>query len=267
MNEQIKREEGIHGKHWDTVHGGYFSDSDVAAPLIKKVQELAGKSGADIIVDIGGGIGFLLSQLRADGGEGGVSLINLDDSAIQLDVAMETGISCVRGSVDSFLRSDVGPDGGCFLFMMRSVLHYFGEDGLRAVLRHLRDQTKQGEFFVHQTASFRSPQDANCLNELYRMMRTQKWYPTVDFLRECLKTEGWQVIEVLPGLPLPLTDGELMRRYDLDQTDILRISDRLSRNFYVSEDVFQRKDGGFCAFLHYWIYVCTPVVCDRAGVG
>jgi hypothetical protein len=62
--------------------------------------------------------------------------------------------------------------------MMRSVLHYFGKDGLRPVLRHLRAQAKPGEYFIHQTASFERVRDANCLNNLYAMMRTQKWYPT-----------------------------------------------------------------------------------------
>ena len=98
------------------------------------------------------------------------------------------------------------------------------------------------------------------MNELYLIMRTQKWYPTVDFLCECLKAEGWHVLEVLPGLPLPLTNEELMRRYDLDQTELMRISERLSQNSVISEDVFKRTDDGFCAFLHYWIYVCTAAI-------
>jgi len=265
MNEQIKREEGVHGRQWNAVHRGYFSDPVVAAPLVRKIQELAHKSRPDMIIDLGGGSGFVLSKLLAAGVERGVSLVNLDDSDIQLDAAGKTGLSCVRGSVDSFSRRDVGTEDGRFLFIMRSVLHYFGEDGLRPVLRHLRAQAKQGEFFVHQTASFRRRQDASCLNELYHMMRTQKWYPTVDFLRKCLRAEGWRVLEVLPALPLPLTNGDLTQRYHLDQTDILSINGRLSRNSLVSEDVFKKTDEGFCAFLHYWIYVCTPAIPGKRG--
>jgi len=151
----------------------------------------------------------------------------------------------------------MGPQEKRFLFIMRSVLHYFGEEGLRPVLRHLRAQAKPGEYFIHQTASFRRQEDADCLNELYQMMRTQKWYPTVDFLCECLRAEGWQVLEVLPVLPLHLTCNDLMQRYHIDQKDVLHISDRLSINSPVSDEVFKKTDGGFCAFLHYWIYVCT----------
>jgi SAM-dependent methyltransferase len=259
MTEQIKKEEGVHGTHWNAVHGGYFSDPLVAAPLIRKIKDLAGKSRTKVIVDLGGGTGFLLSQLLAAGVEAGVSLVNLEDSIAQLDVARETGVFCIHGSVGSFLRQEGGPQEGRFLFMMRSVLHYFGEDGLRPVLRHLRAQAKPGEYFVHQTASFCRQQDANCLNELYQMMRTQKWYPTVSFLCECLKAERWQVIEVLPVLPLQLTSDDLMQRYHLDQKDILRIKDRLFQNSLMSDEVLKKTGDGFCAFLHYWIYVCTAV--------
>jgi hypothetical protein len=264
MKEQIKREESVHGKHWSSLHGGYFSDPVVAAPLVRKVQELADKSRADTIIDLGGGIGSVLSLLLAEGVDREVSLVNLDASDIQLGATTRTGLSCVHGSVDSFSRRDVGHEEGRFLFMMRSVLHYFGEEGLRPALRHLRAQTLPGEFFVHQTASFLRRQDADCLNDLYKIMRTKKWYPTVDFLCECLRAEGWHVLEVLPGLALPLTNEALMQRYDLSRTELMSISDQLSQNPFVSEDVFKKTDDGFCAFLHYWIYVCAPAISDKS---
>jgi SAM-dependent methyltransferase len=260
MTDQIKNEESVHGTRWNAMHGGYFSNPLVAAPLIQKIKELAGKSRTDVIVDLGGGTGFLLLQLLEAGVQPGVSLVNLDDSTTQLDVARETGVSCIRGSVGSFLRREVGLQEGRFFFIMRSVLHYFGENGLRSVLKHLRAQAKQGEYFVHQTASFYRLQDANCLNELYKMMKTHKWYPTVNFLCECLKTEGWQVLEVLPALPLHLTSDELMQRYHLDHKEVLHIRNQLYRNSPVSDEVFKKTDNGFRAFLHYWIYVCRADV-------
>jgi hypothetical protein len=257
MTDQIKNEEGVHGTNWDAVHGRYFSDPLVAAPLVQKIKDLASKSGTEVIVDLGGGTGFLLSQLLAAGIDARVSLVNLDDSATQLAAAIKTGVSCIRGSVDLFLRQEVGPQEKRFLFIMRSVLHYFGEEGLRPVLRHLRAQAKPGEYFIHQTASFFRQQDADCLNELYQIMRTRKWYPTVDFLCKCLRAEGWQVLEVLPVLPLHLTCNDLMQRYHIDRKDVLHISDRLSINSVVSDKVFKKTGDGFCAFLYYWIYVCT----------
>ena len=256
MNEQIKREECVHGENWRAVHGGYFSDPAVAAALVQKVAELAAITKPNMIVDLGGGIGFVLSQLLAAGVQPGVSLVNLDDSAVQINGVKETGLSCVRGSVDSFMRRELGSEEDSFLFMMRSVLHYFGEDGLRPVLRHLRTQAEPGEYFVHQTASFRRQEDADRLNDLYKMMRTEKWYPTVGLLGECLQSEGWHVLDVLPAAPLPLMDDELLQRYGLDQADISRITERLSRHPLAPEDVFQKTEYGFRAFLHYWIYVC-----------
>lgn len=258
MNEQVNREKDVHGVRWNSVHEGYFSDPAVAWPLVGKVLEIVLKSRPDTIVDLGGGTGFLLSQLLAAGVDPGVSLIDLDDSVAQLDAARASGFSCVHGSADSFSRHEIGPDEARYLFIIRSVLHYFGKDGLRRVLRHLRSQARPGEFFVHQTASFSRQQDADCLNELYEMMRTPKWYPTVDFLCNCLHEEGWEVLEVCPAFPLRLKHDDLLERYNLDQADISRILDHLSRNSRVPEDVFKKTGTGFCAFLHYWIYVCTP---------
>ena len=258
MNEHIKREESVHGRKWGVLHGGYFSDPAIAAPLVRKILEFAGKSNADTVVDLGGGTGYLLSRLLACGMGHGVSLINLDDSDKQLDSARETGISCVRAAVDKFSRRDLGTEDGRFLFMMRSVLHYFGKDGLAPTLRHLRFQARSGEFFIHQTASFKHSQDAGCLNSLYRLMRTQKWYPTVELMKNCLKSQGWQVLEVLPAPILPLSSSDLMERYGIDRKDMIEIGMQLSRDHHVEADVFGKEGDDFCAFLHYWIYVCAP---------
>jgi SAM-dependent methyltransferase len=260
MNEQIKREERVHGKHWGTLHGGYFSDPEIASPLIQTVREFAKKSGVDALVDLGGGTGALLSLLLAEGIDPNIALINLDASDAQLEIAAKNGLSCVRGSVNSFLRGDAGADEDTFLFMMRSVLHYFGQEGLGPVLRHIRTQMQPGEYFVHQTASFRHQHDADFMNELYQCMRTPKWYPTVDNLCDCLSREQWRVLEVLPGPPLPLPVEELQMRYDLSNDDLLRIHKRLSRLPDASQDVFKKTENGFCAALHYWIYVCTPAI-------
>ncbi len=261
MNEQIRREKDVHGARWSSVHDGYFFDPAVAAPLVGKIREIADRARPDMIVDLGGGNGALLSHLRTSGIEPGVSLVDLDASSIQLDAARASGFSCLNGSVDSFSRSDLGIGEGRALFVMRSVLHYFGQDGLRPVLRHLRAQVKPGEFFVHQTASFVRQQDADCLNGLYQMMRTPKWYPTSDSLRESLRAEGWNVLEAVPALPLQLKSDDLMQRYNLDEADIHRIRDRWSRDATLPETVFKvAENEGFSAFLHYGIYVCVPVV-------
>ncbi|HRT06650.1 MAG TPA: hypothetical protein P5204_13225, partial [Kiritimatiellia bacterium] len=58
-------EQAVHGSSWGRVHGGYFSDTEVARPLVAAVRDVARETRPDRIVDLGGGTGFLLAQLRA----------------------------------------------------------------------------------------------------------------------------------------------------------------------------------------------------------
>jgi hypothetical protein len=254
---ETDRERAIHGETWDAFHGGYFSDPAVAGPLVERIRTAAVASEPRVVVDLGGGTGYVLSQLRAAGIDAGVSLVNLEGSGLQMAAARKAGLTCIRGSVDTFRRSDVGAESERFLFIMRSVLHYFGQEGLHRVLRHVRTQARPGEFFVHQTASFQDRRDAEGLNALYRMMGTQKWYPTVGDLRQCLTEEGWDVMEVTPGPPLTLTCSDLAKRYGLNPTDMTQIGRRLAQDFPDRPAVFRHEPDGFAAFLHYSIYVCS----------
>jgi len=156
MQDPVRRELRVHGASWGAVHGGYFSSADVARPLIEKVGRAVATSHPDIVLDLGGGTGFLLSELAAHGKAPGVVLANLDCSSAQLATADAAGVFCVRGSVADFTRQAVAPEHRTFLFMMRSVLHYFGRQGLLPALDHLRRQARRHEVFVHQTASFRT---------------------------------------------------------------------------------------------------------------
>ncbi len=257
MNEQIQREEGMHGDEWNAAHDGYFADPAVAAPLVAHVLEGARVSRPEVVVDLGGGTGFLLGRLRAAGLGPEVALINLDESSRQLDAARLAGLACRLGAVDTFTRRDLGAEDRRHLFLMRSVLHYFGQEGLRPVLRHLRAQARPGEYFIHQTACFVRPSDAALLNRLYHMMRTPKWYPTVTGLEEGLEAEGWRVLGVHPAPPLCLRSEDLRRRYHLEAADVARIRERLGGNAGVPAEVFRLTErDGFCAHLHYRIWVC-----------
>jgi hypothetical protein len=251
------RERVIYGESWDAFHGGYFSDPAVAYPLVHCILNAAAASKPRIIVDLGGGTGYVLSQLRAAGIGADVALVNLESSDVQIATACKAGLICTRGSVETFRRADIGLKSECFLFTMRSVLHYFGKEGLHRVLRHVRAQAKPGEFFVHQTASFQNQRDADGLNTLYQMMGTQKWYPTVEVLCRCLADEGWNVIEVTSSQPLMLTCGDLARRYGLDRTEMSRIGRRLAHDFPDCHAAFVHESDEFRAFLHYSIYVCS----------
>ena len=250
-------EQAVHGSAWGRMHGGYFSDPAVARPLVEAVRELQTTTRPDWIVDLGGGTGFLLARLRETGAGEESGLVDLDGSASQLAEAEKAGLACVRGSVDAFRRDDVMPAGRKALWLMRSVLHYAGENGLDSLLRHLRAQAAAGEFWVHQTACFEREEDAACLNALYRRLRTDKWYPAVDELRKRLAAAGWTVAEERPAPTLALDSGELGRRYGLDEAEIRRIGKEMAEEFGGRNEVFRSTSAGFEADLRYRIFICA----------
>ncbi len=259
MSRHPGEETGVHGTGWAQVHGGYFSDPEVARPLVEAVCRLWGESHPEVIVDLGGGTGFLLSQLRKAGIGDATAMVDIDCSDAQLGMLHGSGLSSVRGSVDRFRRAEVVSAGKKALFAMRSVLHYAGEGGLTPLLAHLRAQAEEGERWVHQTACFEREEDAACLNALYRKMRTGKWYPTVAGLRDRLISAGWQVDEVRPAPTLLLESGELGRRYGLTQADLRRIREEMAAEFGAKRDVFRLVPDGFQADLHYRIFVCRAI--------
>ncbi len=257
MNEQIGKEELVHGEQWGELHGGYFSDQAIAQPFVDRVKDVLMESRTDVVVDLGGGTGFLLSQLAAQGLCGGLALVNLDGSDVQLASARKAGITCVRALITDFQRRDVGPEDKRFFFIMRSVLHYFGEAGLLPVLLHLHRQAKKSEVFVHQTASFEDKGDAACLNALYRHMHSDKWYPTVRELKSSITKAGWRVTDLSTAPALLLTSDDLAIRYKLEMDDVIRIRNVMAQDFGGQTSVFGVLTNGFWAKLHYRIYTCV----------
>ncbi len=256
---QLGVEQTIHGSLWGQMHGGYFSAPEVARPLVEAVRGVAEKCHPEVIVDLGGGTGFLLSQLREGGVGPEIALVNLDCSTAQLAMAQTMGIRTVWGSVDEFQRDAVVPTKGQALWLMRSVLHYAGEAGLFPLLRHLRLQAKAGEGWVHQTACFEQAEDARCLNELYRLMHTEKAYPTQAELQRRLEQAGWRVGAVLPAPVLSLDSADLSRRYGLSDAETHLIGEEMSREFGSQGAVFRLTENGFQADLRYSIWLCEAL--------
>ncbi len=256
MNDPIDKESCIHGSQWDQFHAGYFASVDVARPHVDAICEAQAKSQPDLIVDLGGGTGFVLDQL-AQRLPSETRLVNLDCSDAQLDTASQRHIDCVHASIADFSREVIANDSTRVLWIMRSALHYFGQEGLVPALRHLREQACEGEVFVHQTASFDNATDADGLNMLYKRMRTEKWYPTVSALEGALSETGWTLQEVIPAAPLPLTSRDLALRYDLSDADVTNIRTDLNKRFGETKGVLESRADGFCAYLHYNVYCCT----------
>lgn len=259
MEDHIGTEKAIHGQHWGALHDGYFSDPAIARPLIETAKGILAKSPADVVVDLGGGTGFLLNQLASHRIGADVALVNIDCSEVQLDLIDKNSISSVCTSIEGFKRSAIAVEQKRFFFLMRSVLHYLGKNGVTPLLRHLREQATEGEFFLHQSASFDSEEEAACLNDLYRHMRTHKWYPTVNDLKKRLADSGWCVTATTPAPTLLLTSDDLGRRYVLDTSDLLRIRDTMARSLGETNSVFRITPSGFHANLNYQIYTCVAM--------
>ncbi len=259
MEDPIGIEKIVHGQRWGDFHNGYFSDPAIVRPLVDAALRVLAESPADVVVDLGGGTGFLLSQLATQSVGGAMTLINVDCSDAQLALNDSAGIIRVHSSIGEFCRTDVETGDQRLLLLMRSVLHYLGEDGLLPLLRHLRDQAREGESFVHQSASFETEEDAACLNALYRLMRTGKWYPTVNNLKKCLLKSGWRVTDTIEAPSLALTSEDLGLRYALDTNDIARIRDTMVGEFGQESPVFRLTPSGFQADLHYRIFTCVAI--------
>jgi hypothetical protein len=259
MNVHLGTEQVVHGPRWHTMHNGYFANPAVARPLVEAVCAALDRSPAEVIVDLGGGTGFLLAQLAAACPHQQVALRNLDCSAAQLAQPHGAEIVPVHATIADFQRADVTRGDQRLFLLMRSVLHYAGRDGLPALLRHLRAQARPGESFVHQSAAFRAADDATCLNTLYQLMRTNKWYPTVSSLTDELQRAGWQVKRIDPAPTLALHHDELALRYALAPADLAEIRHQMPQGLGHDLPVFHLTADGFRAELHYHIFHCVAV--------
>jgi hypothetical protein len=255
IDEQISREIGVHGQQWNSMHEGYFSDAVVARPLIETIIRYLSGADADIIVDLGGGTGFILRELIARGAIAKMIPVNLDCSATQLDAMGKSGITCINGLISGFSRNDLAAVDKQIFFIMRSVLHYFGQEGLNPVLHHIRSQARTGEMFIHQTACFESAAEAKCINLLYREMGTPKWYPTLSELHDGMVITKWQATDIIPAPSLKLSSVELGQRYGLDLQTMAKIGSRMMEKCGEIENVFHQEQEGFVAYLHYRICV------------
>ena len=259
MQEELGKEIAVHGAKWNTLHNGYFSNPEIAKCFLAKIKENIAFSRPDVIVDLGGGTGFLLEELIKDISNPDIRFVNLDCSRAQLAQIHHPRISCLQTSLINFKRKDAGEETKQFLFIMRSVLHYFGKEGLVPLLRYLRIQMKKGEFFLHQTACFENSRDAECINFLYQQMKTKKWYFTTGELCHYLEKAGWSVTAVSCAPELSLSSHDLSRRYDIGKEEILAIGREIMARFGEIPNIFRLTPDGFCAHLHYRIFVCTAV--------
>lgn len=253
------RECAIHGSEWDRVHGGYFSNPAVAEPLARQIRATADRVKPHAIVDLGGGTGYLLHELASRGLATYARLVNLDASAEQLGQGRDPRVTRVQGSLAEVTRGQFAKEADRALFTMRSVLHYFGCAGLAPMLQKLRSIMQPGEIFIHQTACFENARAAKCINRLYELMDTDKWYPMRAGLCMSLMELGWRVEATAAAAPLPMGSLDLARRYSLSTARLAKIHEELSQEYGDFTGVFQTAPRGFTAYLPYTIFTCIAV--------
>ena len=252
---EIEREKSVQGRAWDSVHLGYFSDPGTAAGLVGAIVRRAVKSRPETIADLGGGTGFILSELARKGLDPGINLVNLDVSPAQLAAVRHPGVRRVEGEIGNFRREDLAAGTGAILFVMRSVLHYPGPEGLGPALRHIRSQMRRGEYFIHQTACFDDEPAAGCLNAIYAGLGTGKRYPATATLLGRLEEAGFAVDENLTAPALALTLAALGERYGRSPAGMEEIGRKVSEKYGGRPGVFTTGESGWTAYLHYRVFV------------
>lgn len=254
--ESIKREMKIHGTRWDSFHHRYFSDPKVAEPLTAAILSAVDAARPDVIADLGGGTGFLLKELLRRLPLASVRLVDVDVSDRQLSACNDERIERLAASASTVARQDLVAEDQRLLLVARSILHYFGNSGHLPLLRHLRGQLEEGEFFVHQSACFADGRNAACLNRVYEMMGTEKWYFTIDELEAALGEAGFALCEIGPAPPLRLDSCDLAERYGLSAELVALIREEVGREFGERPGVFTPADEGFTAWLQYQVFTC-----------
>ncbi|MEW6359096.1 MAG: hypothetical protein AB1696_22370 [Planctomycetota bacterium] len=256
--KSVEREAGVQGSRWSTVHEGYFSNPDVAQPLVNAICRAMKDRAPTVLADLGGGTGFILHQVLAQNPCEGVRVEDVDISTRQLSEDHDPHVVNLAYSAADVTRANLCPrQDDRLMFTMRSLLHYFGHKGSRSLLRHLREQMKPGEVFVHQSACFEDAIGAKCLDRIYAMMKSDKWYTTVDDMAKVLKKEGWAVTKIEAAPPIHLTSADLADRYHLSDADVKAIRDDVASRYGTIPGVFDLTEDGFSSWGHYRIFTCT----------
>ena len=257
--ESVKKEMKIHGQRWESFHHHYFSDEKVVQPLTEAIFRAIEATRPDAIADLGGGTGFLQRDLLRRRPLPGVRLVNVDVSEMQLSACNDERIAPIQVSAASVARRDLVAEDRRLLLVARSILHYFGNSDLLPLLCHLRGQLCEGELFVHQSACFADEGNAKCLNRIYEMMETEKWYFTIDELEDALGKAGFSLCEVRAAAPLQLDSCDLAERYGLSAELVASIREEVGREFGQRPGVFTSSGEEFTAWLHYHIFTCRAV--------
>ncbi|KWT91882.1 class I SAM-dependent methyltransferase [Candidatus Magnetominusculus xianensis] len=262
-DEQSKNHGKVFGKLWDSIHGGYFSNKEVADHMVSAaLSRINPLSPPAAIADLGGGTGFVLKELAARLNTLQIRLINIDTSSSQLSVSAAGQICTIHCPVEGITRETLLSENGTLLFIMRFVLHYFGRDGIENALLHIRRQMRPGECFIHQTACFEATAHAALLNELFRSAGLDKWFPSVHELSGILSASGFTQALIKDMPALPVTSRDFAERYDISDKKLLEIDQNIRARYGDVPGVpgvFESNGREFTFYLHCRIFISKAV--------
>jgi hypothetical protein len=256
---EITSESALHGRIWSSLYDGYFSDPARLAPLLAEVEWACRERPPDALVDLGGGTGFILDQAsRSEAVPRPARLIVVDLSERQLGEIRNPRLEGICQSMLDVRRSDLALDDRPVLWISRSTLHYAGVFGLKPVLRHVRTQMRQGEFFVHQSLACARPEDALLLDELMERLGSGKWVPPVASMETCAREAGLAVARQTAAPPLRMGADILAERYHHPADQVVRILEMLAAA-YPQSPLIRADASGLAAWAPYWVYTCCAV--------
>jgi hypothetical protein len=105
-NQSISKEMRVHGLRFTSIFDGYFSDPEVARPLVETVHRVIDATHPQVLADLGGGTGFILEELLRHGLQG-VRLVNVDASPKQLAACTDGRIVPLPASIDQVTRREL----------------------------------------------------------------------------------------------------------------------------------------------------------------
>lgn len=256
---EVKKEQLVHGSKWQSVYGGYFSDPGIAAPFLNQIEAAILSAPPQIIVDLGGGVGFMLEQIMVrDLVPSDVRLINLDISEEQQHGVEDAHIEKMVSSMVEFERSGITEKEEKILFITRSTLHYGGIFGLKPILEHIRQQMRPGEYFVHQTGCHENPEEVLLVDELAERMHSNKWVPPLSTLHRLCFEAGFDIETSVSGPVLPIPSDQLISRYGISIAEMEKIHQTLKRE-YPDTGLIKEEKNGFIVFAPFRILRCRAV--------
>jgi hypothetical protein len=168
-------------------------------------------------------------------------------------------IKPVKGSFQSFKRSNVTNETERLMLISRSVLQYAGFSGQKPWLDHVRSQMKPGEWFVHQPGCTEDAEASKALNRLFEQMGVDKWVPHKEALVQLLVEAGFEIAEDFPMPAVEMASEELVYRYGFPADALVPIEAELRRTCSDRPDMLIITPTGFIFNFPYRVFLCKAV--------